>query len=182
MKRNQKGFTLIELMIVIAIIGILAAIAITNFIKYHNKSFCSRAESDANSIASALADYFAVPTHTTLPTLGTGGGNLNVPLSGANTGSITGSSPPSSQVTDGSGRCPQKYRDAMVYTAGTKDGWNGLTHIKYMNANYRWFPRAPGEMFSPGALFCQTLQSCLRTVLPAFPPPRTRIPLHRIQA
>ena len=72
MKRNQKGFTLIELMIVIAIIGILAAIAIPNFIEYRNKSFCSRAESDANSIASALADYFAIPTHTTLPTLGTG--------------------------------------------------------------------------------------------------------------
>ena len=135
-RRNQKGFTLIELMIVIAIIGILAAIAIPNFIEYRNKSFCSRAESDANSIAAALADYFAIPTHTTLPTLGTAGGQLNVPLSGANTGSITGSTAAIViQVTDGSGRCPQKYRDAMVYTAGTKDGWNGLTHIKYMNAN-----------------------------------------------
>ena len=61
--RNQKGFTLIELMIVIAIIGILAAIAIPNFIEYHNKSYCSRAESDANSIAAALADYFSIPTH-----------------------------------------------------------------------------------------------------------------------
>ncbi len=57
-KTNNKGFTLIELMIVIAIIGILAAIAIPNFIAYRNKSFCSRAESDANTIAAAIADYF----------------------------------------------------------------------------------------------------------------------------
>ena len=64
---NKKGFTLIELMIVIAIIGILAAIAIPNFIAYRNKSFCSRAESDANNIAAALADYFSIPTNVVAP-------------------------------------------------------------------------------------------------------------------
>ena len=65
---NQKGFTLIELMIVIAIIGILAAIAIPNFISYRDKSFCSAAETDAGNVAATVADYFAIPSHTTVPT------------------------------------------------------------------------------------------------------------------
>ena len=89
-KRNQKGFTLIELMIVIAIIGILAAIAIPNFIEYRNKSYCSRAESDANSIASALADYFSIPTHTALPSGDAAAAPLNVKMSGTNTGTVGG--------------------------------------------------------------------------------------------
>ncbi|MCI5211232.1 MAG: prepilin-type N-terminal cleavage/methylation domain-containing protein, partial [Candidatus Electrothrix sp. ATG2] len=66
---NEKGFTLIELMIVIAIIGILAAVAIPNFIAYRDKAFCSSAEADANSVAAAMADYFAIPTHVSLGAL-----------------------------------------------------------------------------------------------------------------
>jgi prepilin-type N-terminal cleavage/methylation domain-containing protein len=66
---NQKGFTLIELMIVIAIIGILAAIAIPNFIAYRDKAFCSYGEQDAQSVAAALASYFSEPDHTTTPTV-----------------------------------------------------------------------------------------------------------------
>ncbi len=67
LRGNSKGFTLIELMIVIAIIGILAAIAIPNFISYRDKSFCSRAETDAGNVAATLADYFAIPTHVVVP-------------------------------------------------------------------------------------------------------------------
>jgi type IV pilus assembly protein PilA len=56
--KNQQGFTLIELMIVIAIIGILAAIAIPQFSAYRQRSYNSAAQADLRNAATAQEAYY----------------------------------------------------------------------------------------------------------------------------
>jgi len=129
LNRNQKGFTLIELMIVIAIIGILAAIAIPNYISYRDKGYCSGAESDAQAIGAALSDYFAIPANKTFHE---DGGNVVVfpggqQLTLSNGNTVAAIAPDATgqygiSVTDVSLRCPTNYQagnakwSAGVYT------------------------------------------------------------------
>lgn len=57
LKQAKKGFTLIELMIVVAIIGILAAIAIPNFIKFQARSKQSEVKANLKAVYTAQKAY-----------------------------------------------------------------------------------------------------------------------------
>lgn len=56
--QGKEGFTLIELMVVIAIIGILAAIAIPNFLAMRQKGMVSQAQSDCANVKTAQETYY----------------------------------------------------------------------------------------------------------------------------
>ena len=87
----------------------MAAIAIPNFIAYRNKTYCSLAETDAEHVSAAIADYFGTPSRTQTPRLG------GLGVSTVNPVVIIGADPNvhiTILVTDISNRCPADYQNS----------------------------------------------------------------------
>jgi type II secretory pathway pseudopilin PulG len=112
--------------IVITTLGILAAIAIPNFIAFRNKAVCSMVEAEARNAAAAVTCYFADPSRNKLPTLVELASDPeceydpleNIPLM------ISGTS---EQIritaTDNSGKCPQGSQYVVSIPGTDDDGW-----------------------------------------------------------
>ncbi len=80
---SKKGFTLVEIMIVVVIIGLLAAMAIPAFQQVRTNSIGSRMDNDARQIGSAAQQYMLENSQSSLPNIG------YTAATGAVTGPIT---------------------------------------------------------------------------------------------
>ena len=122
MKKAQQGFTLIELMIVVAIIGILAAVTIPAYQDYIARSQMAEAMSLADGLKSPVSEVFA--QDGTCPTNGTNGIDVAANITGTYVASVTAA-----------GAAPACTITVLMKAAGVSSGIQGKNLVLTMADN-----------------------------------------------
>jgi type IV pilus assembly protein PilA len=138
MKRVQQGFTLTELMIVVAIVGILAAIALPAYQDYVVRSKMSEAEGALAACKTSVSEY--VSTHpAAFPTNAAQAGCNNtlsryvasIDVTGSNIVAVT-------QNTGASPECTLYLKSSYVANTGEITSWTGT----FANCSSKYVPSA----------------------------------------
>jgi type IV pilus assembly protein PilA len=133
LKQVQKGFTLIELMIVVAIIGILAAIAIPAYQNYTIRAQVTEGMSLAGTLQTGIGEFFA--ENGTFPLCVS---TIAAPAAGCVNTTATGTGKYVNSVTITTGTVVVTFSSAAPYAANAKlgvAGANTLTFVPYVTAN-----------------------------------------------
>lgn len=129
--KNNEGFTLIELMITVAIIGILVAIAYPSYSNYKIRTNRADAQTELLRVAQRLQSYHLINHNYTSATLLGVGGTLNYPKNGVafyniglvidadNQGYILNASPVAGTVQANDGRVAINHEGQKCWTQGT---------------------------------------------------------------